>query len=40
MSETVENWEEISREEVFKEYGRGIEKRVYRLPHGKEADFY
>lgn len=40
MIHKVENWEEISHEEIFKKYGRGIEKRVYRLPHGKEADFY
>lgn len=40
MSEKVQNWEEISREEVFQKYGHGIEKRVYRLPHGEEADFY
>lgn len=36
----VQNWEEVSREEVFKKFGRGIEKRVYRLPHGNEAEFY
>lgn len=36
----MELWKEISREEVFKKFGRGIEKRVYHLPHGKEADFY
>ena len=40
MSNGVENWEEVSREEMFKKYGRGIEKRTFRLPHGKEADFY
>ncbi|OGI25824.1 MAG: hypothetical protein A3E38_02920 [Candidatus Moranbacteria bacterium RIFCSPHIGHO2_12_FULL_54_9] len=40
MSDNVENWEEVSREEIFKKYDRGVEKRVYRLPNGKEADFY
>ncbi|MDP3957016.1 MAG: NUDIX hydrolase [bacterium] len=40
MMSKVERWEELSREEVFQKYGRGIEKRVYRLPHGGEADFY
>lgn len=40
MSGKVENWEEISRENIFSKYKRGIEKRVYRLPHGGEADFY
>lgn len=33
-------WQELSREEIFSAYGRGIEKRRYRLPHGKETDFY
>lgn len=36
----VQEWQEISRETVFEKYGRGIEKRTYRLPQGKEADFY
>lgn len=40
MKYGVQNWKELSREEVFKKFGRGIEKRVYRLPHGKEAEFY
>lgn len=40
MTGKVENWDEVSREEVFKKYGRGVEKRVYRLPHGGKADFY
>ncbi len=37
---SIEKWEEISREKIFEKYGRGIEKKVFRLPHGKEADFY
>lgn len=40
MTTTVENWEEVSREEVFRKYNRAIEKRVYRLPHGRKAEFY
>lgn len=40
MKYGVKDWEEISREEVFKKYRRGIEKKVFRLPSGKEADFY
>jgi ADP-ribose pyrophosphatase len=40
MTNKVENWTEVSREEVFKKYGRGMEKRVYRLPNGRETDFY
>lgn len=40
MKYGVQNWEEVSREEVFKKFGRGIEKRVYRLPNGKEGEFY
>lgn len=40
MTYGVQNWEEVSREEVFRKYGRGIEKRTYRLPQGTESDFY
>lgn len=40
MNNKVQNWEEISRESVFSKYGRGIERRVFRLPDGKETDFY
>lgn len=40
MNNTVQHWKEISRESVFSKYGRGVEKRVYQLPNGKEADFY
>lgn len=40
MSNGVQEWQEISRETVFEKYGRGIEKRTYRLPQGKETDFY
>ena len=40
MSTTVSEWEEAAREEVFRKYGRSIEKVVFRLPDGHEADFY
>ena len=36
----IKKWEELSREEVFQKYGRGIEKVMYKLPNGKESDFY
>lgn len=36
----MEAWQELSREMVFEKYGRGVEKRRYRLSHGSEADFY
>ena len=36
----MKSWEEISHEEIFQKYGRGIEKKVFRLPSGNEADFY
>lgn len=32
--------QEISREEVFNEFGRAIDKVIYRMPDGKHADFY
>jgi ADP-ribose pyrophosphatase len=38
--DTIQPWEELSREEVFKQYHRKIEKVVFRLPDGKENDFY
>jgi ADP-ribose pyrophosphatase len=41
MIEKVENWEELSCENVFSnKYGRGIEKKVFRLPDGKECEFF
>ncbi len=40
MKHGVQNWEEVSREEVFKKFGRGVEKRIYRLPSGQEEEFY
>ncbi|MEP7162338.1 MAG: NUDIX hydrolase [Candidatus Moraniibacteriota bacterium] len=40
MTESISNWKELSREEVFSKYGRGVEKRVYLLPQGGEAIFY
>lgn len=36
----IKEWKELSREEVFKKYSRKIEKVVFRLPEGNEADFY
>jgi ADP-ribose pyrophosphatase len=38
--QTIQKWEELSRETVFHQYGRGVEKVAYRLPNGKETDFY
>lgn len=35
----VETWEEISREVGPRLYGRGVDKVIFRLPNGKEADF-
>ena len=40
MSSTMANWEEVSREEILKKFGRGVEKRIYRLPNGREGEFY
>jgi len=36
----VEKWEELSRKILFEEYGRGIVVIRYRLPDGREEDFY
>lgn len=40
MAEEIKAWEEISREEIFSKYGRGMEKVVFKLPDNKEYDFY
>jgi len=36
----VKKWKEISRELVFQKYSRKIEKVIFKLPDGKETDFY
>ena len=33
-------WKELSRELVFEKYSRKIEKVIYRMPDGKENDYY
>lgn len=38
--DVVRDWKEISREKIFSKYGRGIDRAVFRLPNGKETDFY
>lgn len=40
MSSKIEKWEEVSREEIFSKYGRGIEKVYFKLPNGEVSDFY
>jgi len=40
MSDQIQEWEEISREMAFQKYSRKIEKVMFRLPDGKESDFY
>lgn len=40
MSSKIEKWEEVSREEIFSKYGRGIEKVDFKLPNGEVSDFY
>lgn len=40
MSNEIIKWEEFSREIVFQKYSRKIEKVMFRLPDGKESDFY
>ena len=36
----VQPWEELSRELAFQKYGKTIEKVMFRLPNGKESDYY
>lgn len=40
MLTKVEKWEELSREIAFQKYSRKIEKVMYKMPDGKESDFY
>ena len=40
MNDKIKKWEELSRETVFQKYSRKIEKVIFRLPDGKESDFY
>lgn len=40
MTNEIKKWEELSREIAFQKYSRKIEKAIFRLPDGKESDFY
>ena len=40
MPNKVEKWEELLRETAFQKYSRKIKKVVYKMPDGKEKDFY
>ncbi|MFA5986446.1 MAG: NUDIX hydrolase [Parcubacteria group bacterium] len=40
MANKIKKWEELSREIVFQKYSRKIEKVVFRMPDGKENEFY
>lgn len=40
MQNKIEKWEELSRETAFQKYSRKIEKVIYKMPDGKENDFY
>ncbi|MGH7241743.1 MAG: NUDIX hydrolase [Candidatus Saccharimonadales bacterium] len=37
---SIQPWKELARELVFKKYSRAIEKVLFQLPDGSEADFY
>jgi ADP-ribose pyrophosphatase len=37
---SIKTWVELSRESVFSKYGRKIDKVIFKLPTGKEVDFY
>lgn len=39
MNEGSQEWQEVSREEGKRHYGRGVDRVVFRLPNGKETDF-
>lgn len=37
---TIANWKEISRELIFQKFSRKIEKVVFKMPDGRESDFF
>jgi len=39
-SEEIRPWKEIKRLQVFKKYSRSVDKVVFELPNGSQADFY
>lgn len=40
MPSKIEKWKELSREIAFQKYSRKIEKVMYKMPDGKESDFF
>lgn len=40
MKSSIRKWLPLSREIVFEKYGRAIEKVIYKMPDGKEEEFY
>lgn len=40
MNSKVQKWQELSRDIVFHKYSRKVEKVIFKLPDGKETDFY
>ncbi|MCX7928790.1 MAG: hypothetical protein N2558_03870 [Patescibacteria group bacterium] len=40
MNKKVQKWYELSRKIAFEKYSRNIERVMFRLPDGKETDFY
>lgn len=36
----IKEWKELKRENILSEYGRTVDKVIFELPNGKEADFY
>ena len=40
MTTEIKEWEELSREIIFQKYSKKVEKVMFRLPNGKEFDYY
>lgn len=36
----IKEWKELRRENILFKYGRRVDKVIFELPNGKEADFY
>lgn len=39
-NKTIKKWKEISRDLIFQKFERKIEKVIFKMPDGRESDFY
>ncbi len=36
----IKKWKPLERKKIFEKYGRGVEKVIFKMPDGSQADFY